>query len=106
MHYNTFITAAIAALGLASQAHALTYELFTDGNCEHKLKDLTIDPATCATPSPGWSSMKLVGGGESKVLTTFVANNCAASSGSKGFSAQDKGCLKNFGFVANAASLY
>ncbi|EMR68714.1 hypothetical protein MGN70_006948 [Eutypa lata] len=107
MQFNTFTTAVLAALGLAAQAYGVTYELFTDANCQNKLTDLVIDPVSCATPSPGWSSMKLLGPGDDRTVTVYSVNNCGTpSAGSQQYAADYADCLGNFGFVANAAGLF
>jgi hypothetical protein len=104
----TSILVALATAFSVVQGGSVGVDLFHDGDCKDQFKAITVQGYTCATPSPGWSSMRVnkidtVSG----VLTAYTRNNCGEpTAGSHGYDIKPLGaCLKNFGFTANAVSL-
>ncbi|KAF4968457.1 hypothetical protein FSARC_4151 [Fusarium sarcochroum] len=98
-----FALAFLAVLG-TSNADA-TVEMFSDGDCQNSLGTIDVWEATCASPSPGFSSMKVTGGTTRGIITAYTQNNCGCPTcGSHGYNPGTQ-CLKDFGFVANAIGL-
>lgn len=107
MQLSTHLTL-LATLALTTTAYnQLSVTLYSDNDCQQHLADITVTADTCATPNPGWSSMQITDAvplDAAGTLTAYTVNNCGnPAAGSHGYSVSDKGCLKDFGFVANAA---
>lgn len=111
MQLTTYIAAlATLALGATAQpglGQVVGITLYSDPNCQNQVNAISVGSESCSSPSPGFSSMKInklpeqgYGGG---TLTAYTKNDCGCPTcGSDGYHDEDTGCLKDFGFVANA----
>lgn len=94
--------------------------IYSDGDCNDLLQVLTVRKNSCFSGSDigyGWSSMKNLGGNDfwfGGTVTAYTTNSCGCPTcGSHGYDIGDKamyadsgpGCLKDFGFVANAVGI-
>ncbi|KAF4968456.1 hypothetical protein FSARC_4150 [Fusarium sarcochroum] len=102
-------TALVMAMAMALIAKAdVTFDLFSDGNCQNKIGERTVYAGTCASTNPGFSSMKPTWAsiGSGSTATAYTQNNCGCPTcGSHGYNPHVDECLKDFGFVANAIGL-
>ena len=109
MRVSNIVSAFAGPVLLATGAwSAVTLNLYQDNNCQDPVPgsgSTTVNSDSCDTnPSTGWSSAKItnnegVGNG---TVTFYTEDSCRAGPASKGFSSNDMGCLKDYGFVANA----
>ncbi|KAL1852482.1 hypothetical protein Daus18300_012163 [Diaporthe australafricana] len=98
----------VSLLAITGARAKVVMDLYSDGDCANKIGSANVDSGTCMTWfTPGWSSAKITddSGSPAGTLTFYTNNNCAAGQSKHGYSAANFDCLRDFGFVANAAGL-
>ncbi|RFU80889.1 hypothetical protein TARUN_1322 [Trichoderma arundinaceum] len=126
MLFKTAIVLAIAAISSVSAAAVsqpeksigtallerdiagLDVTFYENPGCGGKARDQRVNIGSCATPAPGFSSVKIrtkypnAAGGPFKA-TIYSKNNCGCPTcGSHGYNADPGACLTDIGFVGNA----
>ncbi|KAK7703187.1 hypothetical protein SLS64_009163 [Diaporthe eres] len=106
--FTNILSVVVPFLAIAGAKADVVMTLYSDGDCTNELGSANVNSGSCMTWfKPGWSSAKITddSGSPAETLTFYTNNNCAAGQSSHGYSAANFDCLRDFGFVANAAGL-